>query len=79
MKAKTFEKIKMPDGEKHFLYGRAFKKGENLMPCDCAEIIGKRRFRKYGKEECVSVVIELMQRCNFYCDEEEAAIALDIF
>ncbi len=49
------------------------------MPCDCAEIIGKRRFRKYGKKECVRIIIELMQRCNFYCDEEEAEIALDIF
>lgn len=49
------------------------------MPCDCAEIIGKRRFRKYGKEECIRVIIELMQRCNFYCDSEEAEIALDIF
>lgn len=71
--------MKIPEAEKHFLYRKAFKKGENLMPCDCAEIIGKRRFRKYGKKECVRIIIELMQRCNFYCDEEEAEIVLDIF
>ncbi len=79
MKAKTAANRKMPDSEKHFLYGRAFKRGENLMPCDCAEIIGRCRFRKYGKEECISVIIELMQRCNFHCEEEEAEIALGIF
>lgn len=79
MKAKTAANRKMPDSEKHFLYGRAFKRGENLMPCDCAEIIGRCRFRKYGKEECISVIIELMQRCNFHCEKEEAEIALGIF
>ena len=71
--------MKISEAEKHFLYGKAFKKGENLMPCDCAEIIGRCRFRKYGKEECISVIIELMQRCNFHCEEEEAEIALGIF
>ena len=69
--------MKMPEIEITKLYRKAFKFGENLMPCDCAEIIGKTRIKKYGKQECASVIVELMERCNFYCDMHEALQALE--
>ena len=60
------------------LYWRCFKKGENLMPCDCAQIIGKRRLKKHGLEECARILVDLMERCGFYCDIDEAKFSLEI-
>ncbi len=60
--------MKMPDSEITELYDECFLFGENLMPCDIAEIIGAVRISKYGRRECARVIVELMERCGFYCD-----------
>lgn len=66
----------MPETEISRLFWRAFDMGESLMPCDVAKIIGKCRLKKYGIEECSRVLVDVMERCNFYCDSAEATEAL---
>ena len=67
----------IPEAEKTALYFRALKQGESLMPCDVAKIIGKTRVKKYGIEESKKTVIEIMERCGFYCDDADASFALE--
>lgn len=66
----------MSEEEKTKLYFRALKKGENLMPCDVAKIIGIRRIKKYGWEESAKVICEIMERCGFWCDFQYATYAI---
>lgn len=66
----------MSEEEKTALYDRAIRKGENLMPCDVAKIIGKRRIKKYGIEESAKVICEIMERCGFWCDLQYATYAI---
>jgi len=66
----------MSETEIRKLYSRALNFGESLMPRDCAAFIGKSRIKRYGIDECVRVIIDLMERCNFYCDRAEATKAI---
>lgn len=61
-----------PQEEISVLYWRCFDKGENLQGWQVAKIIGIRRLRKYGMAECARVLVDLMERCDFYSDEKTA-------
>ena len=65
---------KFTEDQKNRLYRIAFNFGEDLMPCDCADIINRnfKRHDRYGLRERARTIKEMMERCGFYCDNREA-------
>lgn len=68
----------IPQDEFHALYCRSFAKGESVMGYDIAKIIGIRRLRKYGMDECARVLADLLERCGGWCDEAQAREDLEM-
>ena len=68
---------KFTEKQKNRLYRIAFNFGEDLMPCDCADIINRnfKRHDLYGIRERARAIREMMERCGFWCDNREAIIA----